>query len=55
VAGLAAAIIDLLRSPGERKRMGEAGRRRYTERYSLARTIDSYRALYAELVEGRSR
>lgn len=50
-AALAGAVSDLLKDPGLRERMGEAGRRR-AEQFSLAvmesRLLDLYRGLCAE-------
>ena len=48
-AALAAALDDVLRDAASRRRMGEAGRRRYEERYTPARVVGNYWALYDEL------
>lgn len=50
---LAAALGALLADPGCRRRMGEAGRARATERFTLARMIDQYEALLLSLAAPR--
>jgi glycosyltransferase involved in cell wall biosynthesis len=47
---LAAALDALLRDPDERRRMGEAGRRRAFAEYSWARVAERTLALYGELL-----
>jgi colanic acid/amylovoran biosynthesis glycosyltransferase len=49
---LAAALMRVWREPELRKRMGQAGRRTVTSRFTLARQIDEFHALYSE-VAGR--
>ena len=49
---LAAALTRLWREPELRQRMGEAGRRTATSRFSLARHLDEFHSLYRE-VAGR--
>jgi len=46
---LAAAIEDLLKDEGKRRAMGEAGRRRAEERFSLGRMITEVEAMYDSL------
>jgi glycosyltransferase involved in cell wall biosynthesis len=46
---LAAALDDVLRDPDRRRRMGEAGRRRYEARYTAERVVGRYWALYDAL------
>ena len=52
VLALAAALTRLWREPELRQRMGEAGRRTATSRFSLARHLDEFHSLYRE-VAGR--
>jgi len=49
---LADAILKLLREPGLRTRIGNAGRQEARERYSAARMVAAYEALYDELAGG---
>ncbi|MBY0276537.1 glycosyltransferase [Candidatus Binatia bacterium] len=52
---LAAALEEVLRlSPAERQALGDAGRRRAAERYTLAATSERYATLYAALVAPRA-
>jgi glycosyltransferase involved in cell wall biosynthesis len=44
----AAAIVRLVRDPGLRRRLGDAGRRRVAAFYQLKTTLEAYRTLYAE-------
>jgi glycosyltransferase involved in cell wall biosynthesis len=48
---LAAGIIDLLRDPAKRKRLGTAARRRVEEEYSAERMTNDYLQVYAEAIE----
>jgi glycosyltransferase involved in cell wall biosynthesis len=43
---LAARVIDLLQSPGRAQAMGEAGRRRVRDHFSMERMVADYEALY---------
>ena len=45
-AALAAAIERLLRDPGERERLAEAGRRHVEENFSLAKDARAIEAIY---------
>lgn len=55
-AALAGALVRLLREPGERQRMGEAGRRLVVERYSAGTVGTAMRSAYQEvLARGRRR
>ena len=47
-AALAAALVRLARDPGLRRRLGEAGRRRLLERFTLDAVADAYYELYRE-------
>jgi len=47
---LASAVIDLLDDPDRARRMGEAGRRRVKERFSVDRMVEGNLAVYHELV-----
>ena len=49
-AALARRVIELLRDPGLRSRMGDAGRTRVSERFSLTRQAEAIASLY----EGRA-
>jgi glycosyltransferase involved in cell wall biosynthesis len=51
---LAEAILRLLDDPVRRQRMGEAGRRRAVEQFSLAQMIRAREELLSELVENDS-
>jgi glycosyltransferase involved in cell wall biosynthesis len=46
---LAAAIVRLLSSPGERARMGQAGRRRIEQRFTCEEMLQAYSLLYRQL------
>ncbi len=46
---MAAALIRLWHEPELRKRMGEAGRRTVTSRFTLERHLDEFHALYREV------
>ncbi|MFF3935798.1 GT4 family glycosyltransferase PelF [Streptomyces phaeofaciens] len=46
---MAAAALELLGDPARRRAMGEAARLRVIERFTLRRTIDTFRSLYREL------
>jgi glycosyltransferase involved in cell wall biosynthesis len=46
---LAKAVVELLREPERRAAMGEEGRRLHNQRFSTARMVDQYLALYADL------
>jgi glycosyltransferase involved in cell wall biosynthesis len=50
---LAEAILRLLRDPARARRMGEAGRARVREEFSLERMVRSYENLYDELTADR--
>jgi glycosyltransferase involved in cell wall biosynthesis len=50
VEELAAVLLDLLRDPVRRARMGVAARQRAVEHFSLERTVAELRALYAAVV-----
>ena len=51
---LAAAVIALLRNPGERAAMGNAGRDLVLERYSVSQMVVAYERLYASFhMDGR--
>lgn len=49
----AQAILRLIEDPGLAKRMGDAGRRRVAERFSLVRMVADLELVYEELLEGR--
>ena len=51
---LAAAILTLASGARKRRSMGEAGRRRVEERFSLDVCVARYGAFYAGLIEGRA-
>lgn len=51
VEALAAALRRLAGDPGERARMGGAGRRRAVERFSLDAMVDATLAVYEEVLE----
>ncbi|ACG73950.1 glycosyl transferase group 1 [Anaeromyxobacter sp. K] len=53
-AALARRILDLLRDPALRRRMGERGRRIVEEEFGLAQMRLSYDALYQDLTEDAS-
>ncbi len=48
-ARLAQALLDLLSDPERRRAMGEAGRRRFLERFTVDRMVDETLRVYAEL------
>ena len=52
-ASIAAAILPLLASEAERRRMGVAGRAVVAERHRLEDMLGAYDALYARLLDGR--
>ncbi|MFH1023616.1 MAG: glycosyltransferase [Planctomycetota bacterium] len=52
-AALADAILRLLRNPGECRRMGEAGRLRVEEHFTMDRMVSETAALYERLLAGR--
>ncbi|MBY0336076.1 MAG: glycosyltransferase family 4 protein [Acetobacteraceae bacterium] len=54
-AALAAALGRLLADPAMRARMGEAGRARVEQRFTVGRMADGFEAAYAELAEGPRR
>ncbi len=49
---LAAAVADVLRTPGTARRMGEAGRRASAERYAWSRVAAATEAAYEQVVAG---
>jgi glycosyltransferase involved in cell wall biosynthesis len=50
---LATGILELVRNPGLRTRMGEQGRKRVEKRFTIAGMVDAHRTLYDRLL-GRS-
>lgn len=50
--GLASAVISLLKDCGLRRRMGEAGERRATERFSAEASLARLEDLYRSLIPG---
>jgi glycosyltransferase involved in cell wall biosynthesis len=48
---LATALLSLARDPDRARRMGEAGRKRVREKFSLAAMTGAYLALYDELLK----
>ena len=48
-SAMAAAVLDLVRDPARRQRMGEAGRHRVEEAFSLDACVDRYARLYRML------
>jgi glycosyltransferase involved in cell wall biosynthesis len=52
VEAFASRVIQLLRNPEERQRIGAAARRRVEEHFSLARTAEQTQSLY-ESITGR--
>jgi glycosyltransferase involved in cell wall biosynthesis len=50
---LAERLLQLRADHGERHRLGEAGRRRVAEAFSLERMVSSYVALYGEVLRAR--
>lgn len=53
-AALAAALLSLLHDPARTRRMGEAGKARVREEFSMERMVRSHQELYDELLAGRS-
>jgi glycosyltransferase involved in cell wall biosynthesis len=51
---LAEAILSLLDDPGRARRLGQAGRRRVEERFSIDRHLESVQALYASILDARA-
>ena len=49
-AALAAAVLSLLRDPDRARAMGEAGRRRVEEEFSIGRMVEGIESLYVELL-----
>jgi len=49
---LVEALGALLADPGRRRRLGLSGRRRYEERFTLARMADAYAAIYRAALGG---
>jgi glycosyltransferase involved in cell wall biosynthesis len=47
---LAAAVLELLGDPERAKRMGEAGRERVTEHFTVERMVKDYLAIYRDLI-----
>jgi L-malate glycosyltransferase len=52
---LAGALIDLIRRPGERKRMGEAGRTRMLSAFSAEAMVSATEALYLRILTAKNR
>ena len=52
-AALAESLTRLLGAPDERQRMGEAGRRRYEERFTTQRMADATRLVYERVLKER--
>jgi glycosyltransferase involved in cell wall biosynthesis len=48
-AALAAALLEVLRDPAAGRRLGEGGRRRFEERFTADRMVESTLAVYAEV------
>jgi glycosyltransferase involved in cell wall biosynthesis len=53
-AALAAAICQLLESPGEAREYGRAGRQLMLERHTIAHTVNAIDRLYHEVLDGAS-
>ncbi len=51
---LAKAILSLLRDPARAKAMGESGRRRVREHFSIGKMVAGVEQCYTELLEGRT-
>jgi glycosyltransferase involved in cell wall biosynthesis len=51
VSALGAAILKLAKDPEGRRAMGERGRKRAAEEFSLSASVEKYCALYSELLE----
>ncbi|HLC05297.1 MAG TPA: glycosyltransferase, partial [Anaerolineales bacterium] len=49
VARLAEAILDLLRDPEKRRRMGAKGRETAQQRFAIDGVVRAYAALYREM------
>lgn len=47
---LSVKIIDLVKNPGQARKMGEAGRERAIEQFSLQRVVDEHEALYRRFI-----
>jgi glycosyltransferase involved in cell wall biosynthesis len=52
VSAFAERVVELLRDPSRRVRMGREGRRVVEERFNIARTAELYTAAYRELLTG---
>ena len=55
VSGIAAGILSLLGDPAKAAAMGEAGRRRVEEHYSVQRMGDAYLGVYSEVLDARAK
>ncbi|MFN2427154.1 MAG: glycosyltransferase [Candidatus Binatia bacterium] len=53
-AAMAAAVVDLLRDPGLRRRIGKAARERVVSAYSATSMVRSMEDLYAKLLNGKT-
>jgi len=53
-AGIARHVLELLRDPGLRRRMGEAGRARVRSRFTAARMVDDTVAFYLSVLKKRA-
>jgi glycosyltransferase involved in cell wall biosynthesis len=51
VQELSRAIMDAASDSRTAAQFGEAGRRRFEERFSYQKMIDSYRSIYSEMIE----
>src|SRR5512134_2281704 len=51
--GFASAILRILQEPGAARRMGRAGRRRATERFSMGEMVTGIERTYLELLDGK--
>jgi glycosyltransferase involved in cell wall biosynthesis len=51
---LAAALLELMRDAEKRRALGEAGRRRALEQFSIQPAAAKYQALYDKLLEKRA-
>lgn len=54
-AGLTTALTSLLEDPARARAMGERGRRRFLERFTLERMVGAYEDLYVEIATRRGR
>jgi glycosyltransferase involved in cell wall biosynthesis len=54
VEALAAALLELMRNAEKRRALGEAGRRRALEQFSIETAAAKYQALYDKLLEKRA-